>query len=601
MRNIFFVILLFVSSIGVSQTPTLQALVSKQNVHVGGNFTVSYQFNYSGEDFTAPSNITKDFRILSGPSKRSEMRYNNGKVTSNLSYTYVLSPLNPGEYVLEPAKITFENKTYASKSIQIIATKAQTPQQQKDQTTQSEINREAKQKQSLKNSIYLRLELNKRTVFQGEQIVATYKLYNKAALRGIEAQRMPEFDGFYTADIKIDNTNNSSREVINGVPFDVHVLKKTILIPQKTGELTLIPLEIDAIVQVQGKQVVNTWFGPRYQMKDVKLTLKSNAIKINVKPLPKGAPDSFDGAVGRFKFNVSLTPTELKVNDALTYTVKLSGSGNLPLIKSPVPNWPQEFEVYDPKLKSTVNTKTNKLTGFKRWEYLAIPRNNGEYIFEPVEFTFFNTSSKKYETISSGAATITVTGTSDYGSKTNPNAVNKQDVSRLGTDIRFIHTNNPELKIVDDTFFGSVWYYFWLIAPIFLSALAYLILRKQNELKSDTVGLKKRKATKLARQLLKTAEKNLNSKDKNLFYESVFKALNGYLANKLNISNADLNKSNINSKLISVNASEVTINLLFETLDHCEMARFAPVTNISDTDLLKQAQDVLVKLENEIK
>ena len=601
MRNISFVILLFISSVGFAQTPTLQALVSKQKVQVGGNFTVSYQFNYSGEDFTAPSNITKDFRILSGPSKRSEMRYNNGKVTSTLSYTYVLSPLNPGEYVLEPAKITFENKTYSSKSIQIIATKAQTQQQQKDQTTQTEINRQAKQKQSLKNSIYLRLELNKRTVFQGEQIIATYKLYNKAALRGIEAQRMPEFDGFYTSDIEINNTNNSSREIINGVPFDVHVLKKTILIPQKTGELTLIPLEIDAIVQVQGKQVVNTWFGPRYQMKDIKLTLKSNAIKINVKPLPKGAPDSFDGAVGRFKFNVSLTPTELNVNDALTYSVKLSGSGNLPLIKSPVPNWPQEFEVYDPKLKSNVNTKTNKITGSKRWEYLAIPRNNGEYIFDPVEFTFFNTSTKKYETISSGAATIKVTGSSTSGSKTNPNAVNKQDVSRLGTDIRFIHTQNPELKIVDDTFFGSVWYYFWLIAPAFLSILAYFILRKQNELKSDTVGLKKRKATKLARQLLKDAEKNLGSNDKNAFYESVFKALNGYLGNKFNISNADLNKSNINTKLLSVNTSEVAINLLFETLDHCEMARFAPVTSISDADLLKQAQDVLVKLENEIK
>ncbi len=601
MRNIYFVILLFISSIGVAQTPTLQALVSKQSVPVGGNFTVSYQFNYSGDDFTAPSNITKDFRILSGPQKRSEMRYNNGKVTSTISYTYVLSPLNAGEYVLEPAKIVFENKTYSSKSIQIIATKAQTQQQQKDQSTQTEINQQEKQKRSLKNSIYLRLELNKKTVFQGEQIIATYKLYNKASLRGIEAQRMPEFDGFYTSDIEINNNNNRSREVINGVPFDVFILKKTILIPQKSGELTLIPLEIDAIVQVQGSKAVNTWFGPRYQMKDIKLVLKSNALKIKVKPLPKGAPDSFDGAVGRFKFEVNLTPTELKVNDALTYSVKISGTGNLPLINNPVPKWPQEFEVYDPKLKANVNTKSNKLTGSKRWEYLAIPRNNGEYIFEPIEFTFFNTATKKYQTITSGEAKITVTGTSEYGSKTNPNGVNKQDVSRLGTDIRFIHTINPELKIAGDSFFGSVWYYFWLIAPVFLSALAYLILRKQNELKSDTVGLKKRKATKLARQLLKTAEKTLGSNDKNAFYESVFKALNGYLRNKLNISNADLNKSNINSKLLSVGVTEITINLLFETLDHCEMARFAPVTSISDTELLKQAQEVMVKLENEIK
>ncbi|MFT6324719.1 MAG: hypothetical protein ACJAWO_002286, partial [Halieaceae bacterium] len=254
MKNIIFIISLFISSIALGQTPTLQALVSNTTVPAGGNFTVSYQFNYSGEDFTAPSNITQDFRILGGPNKRSEMSYVNGTMTSKISYSYVLSPLNPGEYIIKPAQIKFENKVYSSQQIKITVT---TAQNNSGQRTQTEVNNKQKQVKALKNNIYIKLDVSKKSVYQGEQIVATYKLYNKSQLRGIEAQRMPEFEGFYTSDIEVTNQNNHTRESINGVPFDVYILKKTILIPQKTGELKLIPLEIDAVVQIQGDKAVN--------------------------------------------------------------------------------------------------------------------------------------------------------------------------------------------------------------------------------------------------------------------------------------------------------------------------------------------------------
>lgn len=600
MKNLLFIITLFASGLGLAQTPTLQALVSKTTVPAGGNFTVSYQFNYSGDDFTAPSNITKDFRILGGPNKRSEMSYVNGTMTSKISYSYVLSPLNPGEYTIKPASITFENKVYTSQQIKITVVKAQNNQNNSGQTTQSQVNNQQKQIKALKNSIYLKLSVDKKTAYQGEQIVATYKLYNKAQLRGIEAQRMPEFDGFYTTDIEVNNQNNRTREIINGVPFDVFVLKKTILIPQKSGELNLIPLEIDAVVQVQGDKAVNTWFGPRYQMRDVKVLLKSQQVKITVKTLPSGAPKSFKGAVGNFKFSTSLNPKSLKVNDALNYVVKISGAGNLPLIDNPVPDWPQEFEVYDPKLKSNTNTKSNKITGAKSWDYLAIPRNGGKYVFKGLEFSYFNPKTKKYVTITEDDVDIVVTG-SDLSTGSGSSTINKQDVSRIGTDIRFIHTSTPNLKTANDFFFGSVWFYFWLFSPLFLGGLAYVIMIKQTALQSDTVGMKKRKATSFAKAQLKNAETILKAGNNNGFYEAISKALYGYLSNKFNLENVDLNKSNIKDLMQKATVEPETQKLLLETLDHCEMARFAPVSNISDDELLHQAQEVIIKLEDEIK
>ena len=430
MKHLTFIIAFFIAGFVSAQTPTLQALVSKSTVPVGSRITISYKFNYSGENFTAPNNLTKNFRVLGGPNKSSQMSYVNGKMSSSVSYTYIVSPINIGKFTIKPAQIKFENKVYSSKALEITVIKAQEGQ------SQNASGNEQKQLNSINKDIYLKLSVNKKSAYQGEQIVATYKLYNKASLRGIEAERMPEFDGFYTQEIEVNNNNSRTREVINGVPFDVYTLKKTILIPQKTGELSLIPLEIDAIVQIQSDKAVNTWFGPRYQMKDVKVLLKSNPLKIKIKPLPTGAPKSFSGAVGQFKFSTKISPNELAVNDALNYVIKISGTGNIPLINNPEPIWPQEFEVYDPKLKSNSNTKTNKITGSKSWDYLAIPRNGGEYKLKAIAFTYFNPSSKKYITLTSDSALITVSGSSNSADG-QANQVIKQDVSRMGTDIRF--------------------------------------------------------------------------------------------------------------------------------------------------------------------
>ncbi len=596
MKNLVFIFLLMMSGVAIGQTPTLQALVSKTTVQVGGRITISYQFNYSGEDFTAPPNITKNFRILGGPNKRSEMSYVNGSMASKVSYSYVVSPINVGTFVINPAQIEFENKVYSSQAIKINVVKAQTQNKQ----TQNATNNEKKQLKSLNKNIYLKLTVDKKTAYQGEQIVATYRLYNKANLRGIEAQRMPEFDGFYTQDIELNNGNSRKREIINGVPFDIYILKKTILVPQKTGELDLIPLEIDAIVQIQSDKAINTWFGPRYQMKDVQVLIKSNSLKLNIKPLPKGAPESFNGAVGNFKFSTRISPTEIAVNDAINYVIKISGTGNLPLVNNPVPKWPQEFEVYDPKLKSTSSTKSNKITGSKSWDYLAIPRNGGEYELESLDFTFFNPATKKYQTISTDPTTIMVTGSSITGDGGHTKII-KQDVSRMGTDIRFIHTGESNLVIAGDTFYGTVWFYFWLITPLALGGLAYVVLNKQSEMKADTIGLKKKGATKKARTHLKKAAAILGTTDQTQFYEAVSNALNGYLSNKYNLSNLELNRNHIEKVLKGSQVSEATLNALLSTLDHCEMARFAPVSEISKKDLLTQAEEIIVKLEDEVK
>lgn len=597
MRYFIFIIFTLFTSFAINgQTPTLQAFVNENTVSVGDHITLTYEFNYSGTDFTPPANLTQNFRLLGGPNQSMEMRSINGVMRSKLSYSYVIGPLNPGNYTINPASITFENKVYSSQQIRIKVIK----NNESNTSSTKKENKAAQREKTLKENIYIRLHIDKKTAYQGEQIIATYKLYNKLNLMGIEAQRMPEFNGFYTKNIDLENSKQTTREVINGVLMQVYILQKTILIPQKSGELTLIPLEIDAVVGVQSTQSINTIFGRRFQSEEVRLLLKSNPIKIHVKPLPKGAPDSFNGAVGKFKFTTTIAPHQVEVNDALNYVIKISGTGNIPLIDNPVPEWPQEFEVYDPKLKSNIKISTQGISGSKTWDYLMIPRNGGDYTFKGLYFTYFNPETGKYHTIKEEKVDVHIQG-SNADQQNNTPSINKQELSRMGTDIRFIHTSPTSLNSPDSIFFRSIWFYILIALPLVLSGLIPMVMAKRTELKSDTVGHKRKKATKLAKAKLKYAHKLLQSDTPNEFYDAVSKALYGYISNKFNLSRIDLDEHRIKSILDKASVNESTQALLFSIINHCDMARFAPISTLSDSDILSQAEQVIITLEDELK
>lgn len=596
-KLLFFLYIIFVSHAVLAQTPSLQALVSSEVVVVNKQLTITFRFNSSGEGFTPPNNLTDNFRVLSGPNKSSQMSFVNGKMSSSVSYSYVISPIKEGNYNINPAKIQEDGTTYTSPKVKIKVVK---PSKQQQQAEANDPRSETNQRKQLAKNLYVKLVVSKTKLYQGEQLVATYKLYNRTRLVGIEGQRLPEFDGFYTNDIKIEN-NNHTREQVGNAIFDVYTLKKTIIIPQRSGKLQLIPLEVDAQVQIQDSKPVNTWFGPQYQYKNITVSLKSNPVTINVKPLPKEAPADFTGAVGKFNFKATASPATVNINDAITFQLKVTGSGNLPLLDPPTVVWPQEFEVYDPKLTAKTNNATGAIKGSKTWEYLTIPRAAGTYEIPPISFVYFNPATRKYEEKTIHLDALTVTGNVNGADAGMATQISKQNVSRLGTDIRFIHTAAPSLTLVDTYFYGSFWFYLWLIIPIIIGLIAYFIIKKQTALQADTISLNKRRATKMAKTRLKQAQKSLSANDLNEFYQELSNGLFGYIAHKFNLGTADLNKPQIRERLSQSQVSAATIESLMQTIDYCEMARFAPSADISNQSLLTKAEEIIVALENEIK
>ncbi len=590
-------IVLLATTFGLkAQDVEFNASLSATEVTLNERFQLSFTLNASGSNFRAPD-LSRHFKVLSGPNQSTQMSFINGKISSSMTYSFILMPINTGEFTIGPASIVVDGKVYKTQPLKIKVVKGSSATAQSQQNTRK---KKKNDKLNLGDNLFIRIEVSKTQVYEGEQLTAVYKLYNRANLENISGEKLPEFDGFYTSEIDIKD--NYSKQVIDGKLYDVYTIKKTVLIPQKTGKLKLKPLELEATVAVRVKQNTNSFWGPQYTYVRKNVKIKSNSVTIRVKPLPGGAPESFDGAVGQFTLKAALSPTELKVNDALNYKLTLTGTGNLPLINPEPPEFPVDFEAYDPKQKSNYSNKRGVIKGSKAWEYLLIPRHRGEYHIPAVAFTYFDPAAKKYITLTTDSFYVKVLP-GENGEEIAPGGTTtyKKELERLGSDIRFIHTGNPRLHEKSDVFFGTVLYYLLLLMPSLIAVIAYAIISKREAMKRDTVTFKRTKATKIAVKRLRKAKKHLDAGETAPFYEEVFKALNGYFSDKLAIPVSELNKHNISSTLREKQVPDELIDEFNNVLETCEMARFSPAGGQDHQKVYERAKNVIVNLENHLK
>lgn len=583
-----FILVGCLQSITAQDDVKFTATVNKNTATLNDRIQLTFELNSRGNRFRAPD-LGNDFKIYSGPHQSTSMAYVNGQMSQSTSFGYILQPRKTGKITIGSASIQVDGKTYQSQPITITVTQKQAQQGGGSQ-----------QKQAQKTQdIFIRAEVNKTTVYQGEQLYATYKLYSAYPVRGSDRQKLPDLNGFYSSHLDFQQSRPYP-EVVNGKRYDVYDLRKYILFPQRSGELTVDDIEFDLTVQVRGDEPVQTFFGPRYRMIDKNITLSSKPVTINVKPLPKPQPPSFSGAVGKFNFTAEIDRTEAETNESVTLTYKISGAGNVNLLDHPTHAMPVEFEVYDPKINVSKTEKSKTLSGTKTWEYLMIPRNPGEYEIETPAFSYFDPAKAEYiETAASKKIKITVTGEPDAAA---PGATaNKREVQQLDSDIRFIKTDKPGWKHKKHSAFSNPLLWLLFALPALLSILLIFILRRNKELKADIKAYRKHKATKVAAKSLSRAKQLLSEDNKNAFYEEIYRAVNEYLSNKLTIPRSELNLEAVKEKLSTQNIGDEVYDELKEIIETCEMARFAPVASEAGPELLKKAEQVIKKLENTVK
>ena len=432
MKRLFIVCLLCFSVLSLCAEEISFTCKAPSTVVVGQQFRLVYTINKDGKDLRVPE--ISDFDVLFGPSTShsSSFQIVNGKATSNtqITYTYMLAGREPGTYTIAPATITISGDKYTSNSVQIeVLPQDKTASSNSTTTSSNQRVNNSSVGEVSNEQIFVKQHFSKVKVYEQEAIEVVYKLYTRVDVVQVGGVKFPEFKDFYVQDVELDNNRPWQVEHVDGYNYNTIVLKQCVIFPQHSGKFNIDGGNVEVVLRVRTSssrhQSIFDDFFQSYQ--DVKRNLKFSGNTITVKELPANAPAGFNGAVGSFTLNSSISSEDIKVNDALTMKLKISGTGNIKLLKTPEVKFPLDFDVYDPKMDVKVKPASNGQTGYKAIEYVAIPRFGGNFEIPSVKFVYFDVNKGSYQTLNTPVYKINVDGnaTSTSGTTVVSPTVNK--------------------------------------------------------------------------------------------------------------------------------------------------------------------------------
>lgn len=596
------IVILAVSLNVMAADPVRFSASAPSTVILDKPFQLIYSLNASGKDLKLPD--LANFEILAGPfqSYSQSTEIINGKTTSSVSYsyTYTLMPQKTGTFTIPSGSIVVDGKKYTSNGVTVKVLPAD------DNSTKSQGNSQsnAGSKSVSNDRIFVRAQISRTNVYEQEPILVTYKLYTLVDVVGINNVKLPDFNGFMKQDFKQDANSQLSYENYNGKNYGTIILHQVLLYPQHAGEIIIDKSSFETVLRIENQRQARSIFDDFFDSyTNVTKTLTTPASKISVKALPSNKPANFSGIVGKVSMSSSISSTNVKTNDAITLKVVISGSGNLKMLKNPEFELPDGFESFDPKVVNNFKTSATGMSGTKTIEYMFIPRNSGEFEIPATGFSYFDTDSKQYKTLSTPAYKVNVQkGSGSDNAVATGTFINKEDVKQLAKDIRYIETDNVIPGQPTQAYIGTYLCWLFYIIPLFLGLGAFVLLRKQLRDNSDMTLMRNKKANRVAQKRLKVAKKMLTEGNKDLFYEEIMKAVWNYLSDKLNIPLANLTKENVTEELKKIGIETEKINSIIGILHTCEFARFAPSGGQNEMgNLYEETIEIISEIESSIK
>jgi hypothetical protein len=580
------IILLLIFILGVlsqsfAQDASFVTVVDRNKMSSDEQFEVTFTLNGSsgGSNFRPPA--FNDFLTISGPNQSTNMQFINGAMSSSVTYSYVLQPRGEGKFVIGPATINYNGKLLQTQPITIEVAKGSPQSKQQSQKGQQS-QQNADIGRQIGDNLFLKVSVDKSRVYQGEQITVAYKIYTRVSVVNYNLNKTPSLTGFWSEDLEVPKQIQLTTETINGKQYRVGVLKKAALFPQRSGTLTIDPMEVECLVQMQTRRRSNDVFDQFFNdpffgnVQNVKHQVRSQPVTITVLPLPPNdVPKSFAGATGKFSMDAWLDKKETKTNETVTLKVKISGRGNLKLLEAPAIAVPPDFDKYDPKISDNSTTQGDQIGGSRTFEYLLIPRHPGEQRIPAIEFSYFDVDKKNYVTLTSPEFVVTVEKGTE-SAQSYATGINKEDVKLLGEDIRFIKSGNISFHRKGDLFAGSFLFFVLALSPILGFIGFFVLVKRQEKIRGNILVVRNRKARKIAQRRLAEAKKFLQGQKREEFYTEISRALWGYVADKLGIPPSDLSIDVVRSSLELKNISAEIVGKLSATIEMCEFARFAP-------------------------
>ena len=569
MRLVSIFILFILMGIGVQAQVSFVVKASKKTLGINERLRIDFEMNEDGDNFVPPS--FKGFNVVGGPNQSISNSWINGKRSYSKTYSYFLAPKSQGTFSINQATIEIDDQIYKTTPLKIIITEAVS--KPKDGNSADYVASE---------NVHLIAEVSKSNPFLNEAITIVYKLYvsnDVSITRSWQELDTPKFQDFWSQYIEEKGEQQIYETTYEGKPYRYVILRKAVLYPQKTGELTIEPLTLDVPIDVQGN--TRDIFGRR-RMTRVNRTISAGKRIINVKPLPtEGRPNDFSGAVGNFNFSVSVNKTMLDANEALELKIRTKGIGNLKLFNLPSLTLPSSLEVYEPVRDNKVAINIKGMNGFISDTYTIIPQYKGSYPIRPISFSYFDVTSSKYKTIISDEIVVKVQNgpVPNQLTEVNKSLSTENDLPLTNNQFKYIKTSTKFISINDLVFFKTFKFWCLLSIPFVFIPIIILIGNTRRKRLNDIEGRRYRIATRLAKKYLSEAKNNIGKQE--LFYDSLERALHNYLKAKLAIVTSEFSKEKIIELLTDRKVEKNVVSDFEGLLKSCEFARYTPTSDVA--------------------
>jgi hypothetical protein len=586
----FFLITLF------SFSQKLEVSVSQSRVQTGQMFEIRFSANGGIRSFTPPS--FRDFEVLGGPNHSQSVQIINGNYSQSYSISYYLVARKEGKYTIGPARAVIDGNEVSSAPVTIEVVKGNEPVAGNSASPQDEEEPVASASVGEKDC-FIQTILSKNKCMVGEPLIISQKIYSRYPIVSIEKFDSPSYEGVWSQTLQTTSGNQLQVEVLNGKQYYSFEIYRHQITPARSGKLTFKPLQGTIIIRkvYQGKPR-NIWehfFGAQsYQ--DERVIVRGRPAELNVMDLPQnGKPDNFSGAIGEFQFKAELNKKEIPQNEALNLKITISGKGNLQVVESPKPVLPESFEQYEPRVNETGGSKT--------FEFLIIPRSEGEYTIHVPPFSYYSLEKKQYITIPSYEFPVKVLPGNQQGGPVVYQSMSpvKNDIPTVENDIRYIKKFPFEIYRSEHSFTGSSLWWSGVLFPwaCLLTVMLVLYRRKKEQLNPGEYSF--RRASRTAFRLLEKASRHLEDKDATLFYQYVMQGIQHYLCSKLKIGLSEFHKETTKDKLTRHHVSPQTAHRIMELYENAEMARYAPgaLSSIDKKQYLSEIRTILSQTEKE--
>ena len=575
-RNIT-ILILALNSLFLSAQVKFDASVSKTKLGLNERLRVDFVMNQNGDNFSPPD--FENFQIIGGPNQSIKTSYVNGERSFSKTYSYFLQPLKKGSIKIKQASVEIDGEEYKSLPIEVLITDSVS--QPSESVTQYYND----------DDIELRALISKGSPYLNEPITVIYKLYYKAPINISDARETetPNYKDFWSQTIKIPQLK-VQREIYKGQNYNVVEWRKVVLYPQKPGELEISPLSLNLVLDVPTDK--RDFFGNVIYDQTSQVISTGKRI-INVKDLPlNNKPSSFTGAVGQFEFDVILNKSSLRATESFQAELKVKGEGNLKLFDLPDILVPSSMELFEPQREESINTNLSGMSGSVTKLFTVIPRFQGSFPIEEVEFSYFDPQLESYKTLKSPRLTVDVFDgpTIANSSSNNTNVITPND------SFRFIKTKANLIKIDDSEFFESQLFYILVSSPFAMVITFVMLTAYTRTRKSSSIELQKAHEKEI-NKMIDAAKKSLN--DKNIFYDLIEKALLKTLFLKFSINIENFNKEKIKSISRDKGVDEKTISKIIQLIENCESAKYSRSSNsIMNNDLNNATEVINLILKN---